>query len=154
PWGLFTIACTIPIALIMGLWMKQWRPGRVGEASVLGAVLLLLALAGGGYVAGHPGLAAAFTHSGTSLTWMMIAYGFLASVLPVWMLLTPRDYLSTFLKITTIFVLALAIFIVLPTLKMPALSVFAQLGEGPVFAGKVFPFAFITIACGAISGFH
>jgi carbon starvation protein len=151
---LFTIACTIPIALLMGWWMKQWRPGRVGEASVVGAVLLLVALVGGGYVASHPSLAGVFTHSGTSLTWMMIAYGFLASVLPVWMLLTPRDYLSTFLKITTIFVLALAIFIVLPQLKMPALTVFAQLGEGPVFAGKVFPFAFITIACGAISGFH
>jgi carbon starvation protein len=154
PWGLFTIACTIPIALLMGWWMKQWRPGRVGEASVVGAVLLLVALVGGGYVASHPSVAGVFTHSGTSLTWMMIAYGFLASVLPVWMLLTPRDYLSTFLKITTIFVLALAIFIVLPQLKMPALTVFAQLGEGPVFAGKVFPFAFITIACGAISGFH
>jgi carbon starvation protein len=154
PWGLFTIACTIPIALLMGWWMKQWRPGRVGEASAVGAVLLLFALAGGGYVAGHPGLAAAFTHSGVTLTWMMIGYGFLASVLPVWMLLTPRDYLSTFLKIATIFVLAIAIFIVLPTLRMPGLTVFARLGEGPVFAGKVFPFAFITIACGAISGFH
>src|SRR5215510_3310257 len=92
PWGLFTIACTIPIALLMGWWMKQWRPGRVGEASIVGALLLLAALVGGGYVAGHPGLAAAFTHSGISLTWMMIGYGFLASVLPVWMLLTPRDY--------------------------------------------------------------
>jgi len=154
PWGLFTIACTIPIALLMGWWMKQWRPGRVGEASAVGAVLLLGALVGGGYVASHPGLAAAFTHSGATLTWMMIGYGFLASVLPVWMLLTPRDYLSTFLKIATIFVLAIAIFIVLPTLRMPGLTVFARLGEGPVFAGKVFPFAFITIACGAISGFH
>jgi carbon starvation protein len=154
PWGLFTIACTIPIALLMGWWMKEWRPGRVGEASLVGAALLLVALTGGGYVASHPSLAGAFTHSGTSLTWMMIAYGFVASVLPVWMLLTPRDYLSTFLKITTIFVLAIAIFIVLPHLRMPALTVFAELGEGPVFAGKVFPFAFITIACGAISGFH
>jgi carbon starvation protein len=154
PWGLFTIACTIPIALLMGWWMKQWRPGKVGEASGLGAVLLLLALVGGGYVASHPALAGAFTHSGTSITWMMIVYGFIASVLPVWMLLAPRDYLSTFLKISTIFVLAIAIFIVLPPLKMPALTVFARLGEGPVFAGKVFPFAFITIACGAISGFH
>ena len=154
PWGLFTIACTIPIALVMGWWMRQWRPGNVGEASVVGALLLLAALGGGGYVAGHPGLARVFTHSGVTLTWMMIAYGFVASVLPVWMLLTPRDYLSTFLKITTIAVLALAIFIVLPPLRMPALSVFAALGQGPVFAGKVFPFAFITIACGAISGFH
>ena len=154
PWGLFTIACTIPIALLMGWWMKVWRPGRVGEASVAGAVLLLAALVGGGYVAGHPGLAAAFTHSGVAITWMMIAYGFVASVLPVWMLLAPRDYLSTFLKITAIFVLALAILVILPPLKMPALTVFAGGGEGPVFAGKLFPFAFITIACGAISGFH
>ena len=154
PWGLFTIACTIPIALLMGWWMKQWRPGSVGEASLAGAVLLVLALVGGGYVAGHPGLGGAFTQSGVSLTWMVIGYGFLASVLPVWMLLAPRDYLSTFLKITTILVLAVAILIVLPRLRMPALTVFTELGEGPVFAGKVFPFAFITIACGAISGFH
>jgi len=154
PWGLFTIACTIPIALLMGWWMRELRPGRVGEASAIGALLLFAALVGGSYVAGHPGLASAFTYSGTSLTWLMIGYGFLASVLPVWMLLTPRDYLSTFLKIATIAVLALAIFIVLPPLKMPALTVFAHLGEGPVYAGKVFPFAFITIACGAISGFH
>ncbi|HUK22765.1 MAG TPA: carbon starvation CstA family protein [Gemmatimonadales bacterium] len=154
PWGLFTIACTIPIALLMGWWMRHWRPGRVGEASAFGAVLLVLALVGGGYVASRPALAALFTHSGPALTWMIVGYGFVASVLPIWMLLTPRDYLSTFLKITTILVLALAIFVLLPTLKMPALTPFAHLGEGPVFAGKVFPFAFITIACGAISGFH
>jgi len=154
PWGLFTIACTIPIALLMGWWMKRWRPGKVGEASVVGAVLLLLALVGGGTVASHPTLAAAFTHSGTAISWMMIAYGFIASVLPVWMLLCPRDYLSTFLKITTVVVLGLAILIILPPLRMPALTPFATAGEGPVFAGKLFPFAFITIACGAISGFH
>jgi carbon starvation protein len=154
PWGLFTIACTIPIALLMGWWMKRWRPGNVGEASIIGAVLLLLALVGGGSVASHPTLAAAFTHSGTAITWMMIAYGFIASVLPVWMLLCPRDYLSTFLKITTVLVLGLAILIILPPLRMPALTPFATAGEGPVFAGKLFPFAFITIACGAISGFH
>jgi len=154
PWGLFTIACTIPIALLMGWWMKRWRPGKVGEASIIGAVLLLLALVGGGSVASHPSLAAAFTHSGTAITWMMIAYGFIASVLPVWMLLCPRDYLSTFLKITTVLVLGLAILIILPPLRMPALTPFATAGEGPVFAGKLFPFAFITIACGAISGFH
>ncbi len=154
PWGLFTIACTIPIALLMGWWMKRWRPGRVGEASIIGALLLLLALVGGGSVASHPGLAAAFTHSGTSLTVMMIAYGFIASVLPVWMLLCPRDYLSTFLKITTVLVLGVAILIILPPLRMPALTPFATAGEGPVFAGKLFPFAFITIACGAVSGFH
>jgi len=154
PWGLFTIACTIPIALLMGWWMKRWRPGKVGEASIIGALLLLIALVAGGSVANHPGLAAAFTHSGTSLTGMMIAYGFIASVLPVWMLLCPRDYLSTSLKITTVVVLGVAILIILPPLRMPALTPFATAGEGPVFAGKLFPFAFITIACGAISGFH
>ncbi len=154
PWGLFTIACTIPIALLMGWWMKRWRPGKVGEASIVGALLLLLALVAGGSVASHPALASAFTHSGTTITVMMIAYGFIASVLPVWMLLCPRDYLSTFLKITTVVVLGLAILIILPPLRMPALTPFATAGEGPVFAGKLFPFAFITIACGAISGFH
>src|SRR5213594_4273701 len=154
PWGLFTIACTIPIALIMGWWMRTWRPGKVGEASLFVAALLLLALVGGGFVASHPGLAAAFTHSGTALTAMLIGYGFVASVLPVWMLLTPRDYLSTFLKITTMLILAVAILIILPPLKMPALTPFATLGDRPVLAGKLFPFAFITIACGAISGFH
>src|SRR5216117_2809604 len=154
PWGLFTIACTIPIALLMGWWMKVWRPGKVGEASVAGGALLLLALVGGGYVASHPALATIFTHRGIALTGMMVAYGFVASVLPVWMLLCPRDYLSTFLKITTILALAVAILIILPPLKMPALTPFATLGEGPVFAGKLFPFAFITIACGAVSGFH
>src|SRR6059058_670072 len=154
PWGLFTIACTIPIALLMGWWMKVWRPGRVGEASVAGGALLLLALVGGGYVASHPALASIFTHPGVAITWMMVVYGFVASVLPVWMLLCPRDYLSTFLKITTILALAVAILIILPPLKMPALTPFATLGEGPVFAGKLFPFAFITIACGAVSGFH
>jgi len=154
PWGLFTIACTIPIALVMGWWMKRWRPGKVGEASAVGAVLLLGALVAGGWVAAQPQLAPVFTHSATAITWMMVAYGFVASVLPVWMLLCPRDYLSTFLKITTILVLALAILVLLPPLRMPALTPFARLGEGPVFAGKLFPFAFITIACGAISGFH
>src|SRR5205807_588530 len=154
PWGLFTIACSIPIALVMGWWMKRWRPGRVGEASAVGAVLLLGALVAGGWVAAQPQLAPVFTHSATAITWMMVAYGFVASVLPVWMLLCPRDYLSTFLKITTILVLAVAILVILPPLRMPALTPFATLGEGPVFAGKLFPFAFITIACGAISGFH
>ena len=154
PWGLFTIACTIPIALLMGWWMKVWRPGRVGEASVAGAALLLLALVGGGWVATHPTLGPAFTHTGVALTAMMIGYGFVASVLPVWMLLCPRDYLSTFLKITTVLALGVAILLILPPLRMPALTPFATLGEGPVFAGKLFPFAFITIACGAISGFH
>ncbi|HMA40867.1 MAG TPA: carbon starvation CstA family protein [Gemmatimonadales bacterium] len=153
PWGLFTIACTIPIALLMGWWMKSWRPGRIGEASLVGAALLIAALVGGGWVASHP-IGAAFTHSGIALTWMMMVYGFAASVLPVWMLLAPRDYLSTFLKIATILILAVAIMVILPPLRMPALTAFATLGEGPVFAGKFFPFVFITIACGAISGFH
>ena len=154
PWGLFTIACTVPIALLMGWWMKVWRPGKVGEASAVGAILLLTALVAGGWVAANPTLGPAFTHTGTTLTWLMIAYGFIASVLPVWMLLCPRDYLSTFLKISTIVILAVAILIILPPLRMPALTPFATQGEGPVFAGKLFPFAFITIACGAISGFH
>jgi len=154
PWGLFTIACTIPIALLMGWWMRSWRPGKVGEASAAGAVLLIAALVGGGWVANHPTLGPAFTHSGIALTWMLIAYGFVASVLPVWMLLAPRDYLSTFLKVSTVLILAISILIILPVLRMPALTTFATVGEGPVFAGKLFPFAFITIACGAISGFH
>src|SRR5256712_10136618 len=154
PWGLFPIACTIPIALAMGWWMKVWRPGRVGEASVAGAALLLLALVGGGWVSAHPTLGPAFTHTGVALTAMMIAYGFVASVLPVSLLLCPRDYLSTLLKITTVLALGVAILVILPPRRMPALTPFATLGEGPVFAGKLFPFAFITIACGAISGFH
>ncbi len=154
PWGFFTIACTIPIALLMGWWMRSWRPGHVGEASLAGGVLLLLALVGGGWVSRHAGPAAAFTLTGTSLTALIVAYGFFASVLPVWMLLLPRDYLSTFLKIATILGLAVAILILLPPLRMPAMTPFAKLGEGPVFAGKFFPFVFITIACGAISGFH
>ena len=153
PWGLFTIACTIPIALLMGWWMKVWRPGRTLEASAAGIVLLLAALVAGRYVAEHPMLGPALTLSGTSIAWWMIAYGFVASVLPVWMLLCPRDYLSTFMKIGTIVLLAVGILIVLPPLKMPALTRFID-GTGPVFAGKLFPFAFITIACGAISGFH
>src|SRR5882724_312880 len=139
PWGLFTIACTIPIALLMGWWMKVWRPGRVGEASAVGAVLLVGALVAGGWVSSEPAVAAWFRHSGLNITWMMIAYGFIASVLPVWMLLCPRDYLSTFLKISTVLVLGVAILVILPPLRMPALTSFASLGEGPVFAGKLFP---------------
>ncbi len=153
PWGLFTIACTIPIALLMGWWMKRFRPGKVLEASAIGVVLLALALVGGRWVAEHPAWAAAFTWPGTSLAWAIIAYGFVASVLPVWLLLCPRDYLSTYLKIGTVVVLGLAILILLPPLRMPAVTRFID-GSGPVFAGKLFPFAFITVACGAISGFH
>jgi carbon starvation protein len=153
PWGLFTIACTIPIALLMGWWMKAVRPGQVAEATAMGVVLLMLALVGGRWVAEHPAWAAAFTWSGTQICWAVIAYGFFASVLPVWLLLAPRDYLSTFMKIGTLLVLAGAILILLPPLRMPAVTQFTD-GTGPVFAGKVFPFAFITIACGAVSGFH
>jgi carbon starvation protein len=153
PWGVFTILCTIPIAVLMGFWMKVWRPGRTIEASFGGVALLLLALVGGRYVAESPTLAPWFTHSGLTIAYGMIAYGFVASVLPVWMLLCPRDYLSTFMKIGTILLLALGILLVLPPLRMPAVTPFID-GSGPVFAGKLFPFAFITIACGAISGFH
>ncbi len=153
PWGLFTIACTIPIAMLMGWWMKHVRPGKVGEASAFGVVLLMLALLGGQWVAADPVWSRWFTLSGTQLAWAIIAYGFAASVLPVWLLLAPRDYLSTFLKIGTVLVLGLAILILLPPLRMPPLTRFVD-GTGPVFAGKLFPFAFITIACGAISGFH
>ena len=153
PWGVFTILCTIPIAVLMGYWMKVWRPGRTLEASAVGVVLLMLALVGGRYVAESPALAPMFTHSALTIAYGMIAYGFIASVLPVWMLLCPRDYLSTFMKIGTILLLALGILLVLPPLRMPAVTQFVD-GTGPVFAGKVFPFVFITIACGAISGFH
>ena len=153
PWGVFTILCTIPIAIMMGFWMKVWRPGRTLEASAVGVALLLLALVGGRHVAESATLAPYFTYSGLTLAYGIIAYGFIASVLPVWMLLCPRDYLSTFMKIGTILLLALGIVLVLPPLKLPALTPFID-GTGPVFAGKLFPFAFITIACGAISGFH
>ena len=153
PWGVFTILCTLPIAIIMGFWMKVWRPGRTLEASAFGVMLLLLALVGGRYVAESPALAPYFTYSGITIAYGMIAYGFIASVLPVWMLLCPRDYLSTFMKIGTILLLALGILLVLPPLRLPAVTPFID-GSGPVFAGKLFPFAFITIACGAISGFH
>lgn len=152
PWGTFTITMTIPIAILMGLYMRFVRPGHVLEGSLLGVVLLLLSLYAGQYVA-HSSWAPYFTLDGKTLAiWMMI-YGFVASVLPVWLLLAPRDYLSSFLKIGTIFILAIGILIVLPDLKMPAVSRFVD-GTGPVFAGPLFPFLFITIACGAVSGFH
>jgi carbon starvation protein len=153
PWGVFTIACTIPIAVVMGLWMTKWRPGKTVEATVIGLVLLVVALVAGREVAASPTLGPLFTLSGLSLAWWLIAYGFVASVLPVWLLLTPRDYLSTFVKIGTVLLLAGGILIVLPDLKLPAVTQFVD-GTGPVFAGKLFPFGFITIACGAISGFH
>jgi carbon starvation protein len=153
PWGMFTLACTVPIALLMGFWMKVWRPGRTLEATAVGIVLLLAALVGGRHVAASAALAPLFTAGGTTIAWLLIGYGFVASVLPVWMLLCPRDYLSTFMKIGTILLLAVGILVVLPPLKLPALTRFID-GTGPVFAGKLFPFVFITIACGAISGFH
>ena len=153
PWGLFTIAATIPIALLMGAWMNNIRPGKVAEATGIGIVLLLAALLGGQWVAAHPAWSAAFTWSATDLAWAVIVYGFVASVLPVWLLLAPRDYLSAFLKIGTILVLGTAIVVLMPPMKLPAVTQFID-GTGPVFAGKLFPFAFITIACGAVSGFH
>ncbi len=153
PWGTFTLAMTIPIALLMGVYLRFLRPGKVLETSLLGFGLLLAAVIGGQYVARVPGLAALFTFDAQHLAGMIIAYGFAASVLPVWLLLAPRDYLSTFIKLGTIFLLALGILAIRPVLAMPALSRFVD-GTGPVFSGKIFPFAFITIACGAISGFH
>ncbi|HLG56782.1 MAG TPA: carbon starvation CstA family protein [Vicinamibacterales bacterium] len=153
PWGLFTLSMTIPIALFMGLWMNNIRPGNVAEATVIGIVLLLGALVGGQWISQHPTWGPAFTWSGTSLTWAVVVYGFIASVLPVWLLLAPRDYLSAFMKVGTIMILGIAILFVMPPLKMPAVTQFID-GTGPVFAGKLFPFAFITIACGAVSGFH
>jgi carbon starvation protein len=153
PWGLFTISATIPIAVLMGVWMTRVRPGRVAEATVIGVVLMFGGLWGGQWVSQHPAWAAAFRWPGTDLSWAVMIYGFFASVLPVWLLLTPRDYLSAFMKVGTIAVLAVAIVLLLPPLKMPAVTQFID-GTGPVFAGKWFPFAFITIACGAVSGFH
>jgi carbon starvation protein len=153
PWGMFTIAATIPIAILMGVYMRFIRPGRVAEASLMGFILLLVSLVAGQYVAEHPTLAKVFTLKGETIAILMIAYGFVASALPVWLLLAPRDYLSTFLKIGTIVGLALGILVVAPDLQMPALTKFVD-GTGPVFAGDLFPFLFITIACGAVSGFH
>ncbi len=153
PWGTVTIALTIPIALLMGVYLRWIRPHRVLEASAMGLVLLIAALYVGRWVAENPSLAPEFTLSGTTLAFLLMGYSFLASVLPVWLLLAPRDYLSAFVKIGVIAALAAGIIIVLPPLQMPALTRFTD-GTGPVFAGKVFPFVFITIACGAISGFH
>ena len=153
PWGVVTIGLTIPIALLMGGYMRWIRPHRVLEASAMGVILLIVALYAGRWVAENPALAPMFTLSGQSLAILIMIYGFAASVLPVWLLLAPRDYLSAFVKIGVVVALALGILIVLPPLQMPALTQFTD-GTGPVFAGKVFPFVFITIACGAISGFH
>ena len=153
PWGVFTVAATIPIAMFMGGYLRWWRVGKVMEVSVIGVVLLLGAVWGGQFVHAHADWAKVFTFTAEPLAWTVIAYGFAASVLPVWLLLAPRDYLSTFMKLGTIFALAVGVFLVLPDLKMPAISKFVD-GSGLVVAGPLFPFCFITIACGAISGFH
>ncbi|HKM18746.1 MAG TPA: carbon starvation CstA family protein [Aliarcobacter sp.] len=154
PWGLFTIAMTIPIAIFMGLYMRYFRPGKVGEASIIGFILLILAIHYGSIIAADPYWKAVFTFDATTLAFIMMAYGFIAAVLPVWFLLAPRDYLSTFLKIGVIGLMAIAIIIVAPDIQMPKMNTQYFDGSGPVFAGAIFPFLFITIACGAISGFH
>ncbi|WP_052848283.1 carbon starvation CstA family protein [Streptomyces avicenniae] len=153
PWGTFSVGLTIPIALFMGVYLRYLRPGRIAEVTVIGVALLLLAIVSGRWVA-NSGLAEAFTLSPGSLVGWLVIYGFAASVAPVWLLLVPRDYLSTFMKVGTIGLLALAIVVTLPTLRMEAVTDFASNGDGPVFAGSLFPFVFITIACGALSGFH
>ena len=153
PWGTFTIAMTIPIALLMGMYLRRIRPGKVLEVSVLGFVLVMLAIWGGQWVGRNPQLAPVFTFQGSTLAILILIYAFAASVLPVWLLLAPRDYLSTFVKLGTIGLLGIGIVVLHPTLHMPAFTRFVD-GSGPVFAGKIFPFAFITIACGAVSGFH
>jgi carbon starvation protein len=153
PWGTFTVFATMPVAVVMGLYGRYLRPGRIGEVSAIGFIGLLAAILLGGRVAADPAWAPMFTFSGEALALMLIGYGFVASVLPVWLLLAPRDYLSTFLKIGTIMGLAIGILIVRPELHMPAVTRFVD-GTGPVFAGNLFPFLFITIACGAVSGFH
>ncbi|MBI3484897.1 MAG: carbon starvation protein A, partial [Acidobacteria bacterium] len=153
PWGTFTLALTIPIAMLMGLYMRFWRPGRVLEASLIGFALVLFAVVAGQWVAASPEWSRVFTLSGTALAISIIVYGYAASALPVWLLLAPRDYLSAFIKIGVMFALAGGILLVRPTIHMPALTRFVD-GTGPVFAGKIFPFCFITIACGAVSGFH
>ncbi|NKY25358.1 carbon starvation CstA family protein [Nocardia gamkensis] len=154
PWGVFSIGMTIPIALFMGVYLRFLRPGKVGEVSVIGFALLLLAIVSGGWVSETDWGADWFTLSPVAISWLLIAYGFVASVLPVWLLLAPRDYLSTFMKVGTIGLLAVGILVTLPVLHAPAVSSFASTGTGPAFAGSLFPFLFITIACGALSGFH
>jgi carbon starvation protein len=153
PWGTFTIAATMPIAVFMGLYLRYWRPGKVLECSAIGFALVLLSILGGQWVSHHPGLAPIFTLSGVALAIAVIIYGFFASALPVWLLLAPRDYLSTFVKLGVVLMLAIGIVFVRPDLNLPAFTRFTD-GNGPIFAGKIFPFCFITIACGAISGFH
>ena len=153
PWATSTVAATIPIAMIVGLYMRHIRVGQVLEASALGVALLLLAVMSGGWIDHHPILRVLFDHEGLTLAWWVIAYGFAAAIMPVWLLLAPRDYLSTFMKLGTIILLTVAILTLHPQIKMPALTQFID-GTGPIFGGTLFPFVFITIACGAISGFH
>ncbi len=153
PWATSTVAATIPIAMIVGLYMRNFRPGQVLEASALGVMMLLLAVVGGGWIDHSATLRPLFDHEGLTLAWWVMAYGFAAAILPVWLLLAPRDYLSTYIKLGTVILLAVAIILLQPTVKMPAVTQFID-GTGPIFGGKLFPFVFITIACGAISGFH
>src|SRR3982751_3652105 len=153
PWGTFTIAATMPIALFMGLYLRYWRPGKVLECSAIGFVLVMASIVGGQWVAESTSWAPVFTLSGIAIAIGIILYGFLASALPVWLLLAPRGYLSTFVKLGVVLMLGIGILFVRPELQLPAFTRFTD-GTGPVFAGKVFPFCFITIACGAISGFH
>src|SRR5262245_14487534 len=153
PWGTFTVAVTIPLAMLMGVYMRVIRPGKIGEATIFGVVVLLLAIWYGQSVAAHPTLGPLFTYSAPQLAWGVIVYGAIASMLPVWLLLAPRDYLSTFLKIGVIAARAVGIYFVMPELRMQAVTRFVD-GTGPVFSGTLFPFLFITIACGAVSGFH
>ncbi|QOJ10148.1 carbon starvation CstA family protein [Nitrosomonas sp. H1_AOB3] len=153
PWGTFTVAATIPIAMFMGIYSRYFRPCAIAEISLIGFTLLILSIVAGQYVQEDPAWAAVFSATGEQLTWVLIGYGFVASVLPVWLLLAPRDYLSTFLKIGTIVGLAIGVIILSPELKMPALTQFID-GSGPVWSGDLFPFLFVTVACGAVSGFH
>jgi carbon starvation protein len=153
PWGTFSVAMTIPIALLMGFYLRTLRPGRVIETTAIGVTLLLLAIIGGGYIE-ESAWSEAFTLSPETLVFCLVIYGFIASVLPVWMLLAPRDYLSTFMKVGVIALLAVAVLVTAPVLQAEPITAFALQGNGPVFAGSLFPFLFITIACGALSGFH
>lgn len=153
PWGAFTVGCTIPLAIFMGIYLRFIRPGKIGEISVIGFIVLMAAIIYGGDISRSPTLAPLFTLDGKQLTWTLIIYGGVASILPVWLLLAPRDYLSTFLKIGTIVGLAIGIVFIAPTLEMPSMTRFID-GTGPVWSGTLFPFLFITIACGAVSGFH
>jgi len=154
PWGVFSVGCTIPIAIFMGIWLRYVQPGKITQVSVVGCTMLIIVIIAGRWVA-ESDFGKEYLHlSQTTLVWAMIVYGFFAAVLPVWVLLTPRDYLSTFMKIGTIVVLALGIVVVRPLVEMPAVTEFASNTKGPVFAGTLFPFLFITVACGALSGMH